>query len=128
MNEEMNIIESEHEILKKAYERANLNIFSKADFSNFESIDEDSVMFIGYPKSWVSQPSNYTQKLNYIPSKKDLSLVFEKYGDKIKEKEKEIENYIIKNKLSDEQIIDLFSSDNNISKITDWRNKLKDFI
>ena len=61
MNEEMNIIESEHEILKKANERANLNIFSKADFSNFESIDEDSVMFIGYPKSWVSDPSNYSQ-------------------------------------------------------------------
>jgi len=34
-------------------------------------------------------------------SKNDLSLVFEKYGDKIKEKEKEIENYIIKNKLKD---------------------------
>lgn len=111
MNEEMNIIESEHEILKKANERANLNIFSKADFSNFESIDEDSVMFIGYPKSWVSDPSNYTQKLNYQLSKKDSSLVFEKYGDKIIEKEKEIEIYIIDGNYTDDKITDIFSSD-----------------
>ena len=53
MNLEMNIIESDQEILKKANERANLNVFCKSDFSNYDSIDEDSVMFIGYPKSWV---------------------------------------------------------------------------
>ncbi len=86
----MNIIESEHEILKKANERANLNVFSKAEFLNFESIDEDSEMFIGNPNSLVSDPSNNTQKVNFQLSKNDSSLVFEKYDDKIIEKEKDI--------------------------------------
>jgi len=64
MNSEMNIVEPDQEILKKANERANLNVFCKSDFSNYDSVDEDSVMFIGYPKSWVSDSINYTQKLN----------------------------------------------------------------
>jgi hypothetical protein len=90
MSVEMNIIESEHEILKKANERANLNVFSKAEFLNFESIDEDSEMFIGNPNYLVSDPSNNTQKVNFQLSKNDSSLVFEKYDDKIIEKEKDI--------------------------------------
>jgi hypothetical protein len=65
MNKEKKIFETEQEVLKKANERANLNIFFNADFSNFEKIDEDSVMFIDFPKSWVSDPVNYSPKLNY---------------------------------------------------------------
>ena len=65
MNKEKKIFETDQEVFKKAIERANLNVFFMADFSNYEKIDEDSVMFIDFPKSWVSDPANYYQKLNY---------------------------------------------------------------
>ena len=65
MNKEKKIFETEQEVFKKANERASLNIFFDYDFSNYEKIDEDSVMFIDFPKSWVSDPANYYQKLNY---------------------------------------------------------------
>ena len=44
-------------------------------------------------------------------SKNDLSLVFEKYGDKILEKEKEIEICINDGNYTDDEIIDIYSSD-----------------
>ncbi len=65
MNKEKKIFETDQEVFKKANDRANLNIFFKSDFSNYEKIDEDSIMYIDYPKSWVSVPVNYCPKLNY---------------------------------------------------------------
>jgi hypothetical protein len=65
INQEKKIFETEQEVFKKANQRANLNIFFKGDFSNYEKIDVDSVMYIDFPKSWVSDPVNYSPKLNY---------------------------------------------------------------
>jgi hypothetical protein len=50
INKEEKIFETEQEVFKKANQRAKLNIFFEADFSNYEKIDEDSVMFIDFPK------------------------------------------------------------------------------
>lgn len=71
-------------------------------------------MFLDYPKSWISDSSNYSSKLNYCLSDNDKNLVFEKYGNKIdiiKEKESEIEICIIDGNLTNEEIISEYTED-----------------
>jgi hypothetical protein len=61
-------------------------------------------------------------------SKKDKRIVFEKYGDSIKEKENEIEICINHGNYTNEMIINELSSDSELIQVLDWKNKLTELI
>jgi hypothetical protein len=61
-------------------------------------------------------------------SKKDKRIVFEKYGDSIKEKENEIEICINHGNYTNEMIINELSSDSELIQVLDWKYKLTELI